>query len=99
MPKQAEWSPLGLPTPQRLAGLAKNTPVLLGLSGGADSRALLHILSLQAARDGFSVTLAHVNHGIRGEEALRDRAFCQALAEQYGFKLFILDADVPTFPG
>ena len=96
MPKQAEWSPLGLPTPQRLAGLTKNTPVLLGLSGGADSRALLHILSLQAARDGFSVTLAHVNHGIRGEEALRDRAFCQALAEQYGFKLFILDADVPT---
>ena len=49
MPKQAEWSPLGLPTPQALAGLAKNAPVLLGLSGGADSRALLHILSLQAA--------------------------------------------------
>ena len=96
MPKQAEWSPLGLPTPQALAGLAKDAPVLLGLSGGADSRALLHILSLQAARDGFSVTLAHVNHGIRGEEALRDRAFCQALAEQYGFEICILDADVPA---
>lgn len=96
MPKQAEWSPLGLPTPQALAGLAKDAPVLLGLSGGADSRALLHILSLQAARDGFSVTLAHVNHGIRGEEALRDRAFCRDLAKQYGFEICILDADVPA---
>ena len=96
MPKRAEWSPLGLPTPQQLSGLAKETPVLLGLSGGADSRALLHILSLQAARDGFSVTLAHVNHGIRGEEALRDREFCRSLAKEYGFEICILDADVKS---
>ena len=82
--------------PQALTGLDKTTPVLLAFSGGADSRALLHILAAQAKTDGFPLTLAHVNHGIRGEEALRDRRFCQAVAEEYGLELCVLDADVPA---
>lgn len=83
-------------TPQALTGLDKATPVLLAFSGGADSRALLHFLSARAKEDGFALTLAHVNHGIRGEEALRDRRFCQAVAEDCGLELCILDADVPA---
>lgn len=86
----------GAATPQALTGLDKTTPVLLAFSGGADSRALLHFLAARAKEDGFPLTLAHVNHGIRGEEALRDRRFCQAVAEEYGLELCILDADVPA---
>ena len=86
----------GAATPQALAGLDKTTPVLLAFSGGADSRALLHFLATRANEDGFPLTLAHVNHGIRGEEALRDRGFCQAVAETYGLELCILDADIPS---
>ena len=82
--------------PWRLAGLPPSTPVLLALSGGADSRALLHLLYTSAQADGFRLLLAHVNHGIRGEESLRDRAFCQSLAKQYGLELLLLDADVPA---
>ncbi|MBQ8310881.1 MAG: tRNA lysidine(34) synthetase TilS [Clostridia bacterium] len=86
-------------TPQSLAGMPADTPVLLAFSGGADSAALLHRLSEWAQIYGFSLTLAHVNHGIRGEEALRDRTFCEACAEQYGLEICVLDADVPRLAG
>lgn len=82
-------------SPWRLAGLPPRTPVLLALSGGADSRVLLHLLSACAERDGFSILLAHVHHGIRGAEADRDAAFCRSLAERYGWELEMLEADVP----
>ncbi|MBQ5661772.1 MAG: tRNA lysidine(34) synthetase TilS [Clostridia bacterium] len=81
--------------PQQLAGLPSDAPVLLALSGGADSRFLLDVLAEASRRQGFSLLLAHVDHGIRGEEAKRDSAFCRALAEQYGLELCLLEADVP----
>lgn len=82
--------------PWRLSGLPKETPVLLALSGGADSRALLHLLALQARQEGFPLTVAHVNHCIRGEEAERDAAFCRRLAASYELPFFELRADVPA---
>lgn len=84
-----------LSAPWRLAGVAKTTPVLLALSGGADSRVLLHLLSAMAKKDGFPLYAAHVNHGIRGSEADRDQAFCQKLAADYGVRLFVHCANVP----
>ncbi len=81
--------------PHRLAGAEPHSSVLLAFSGGADSRALLHLLAEDAKREGYPLLLAHVHHGIRGDEALRDRAFCQRMAKAYGLELYILDADVP----
>ena len=83
-------------SPRELAGMPPKTPVLLALSGGADSRFLLHVLANMATRDGFSLVLAHVDHGIRGAEAKRDRAFCEALAKSYGLEICVCEADVPT---
>ena len=86
----------GFELPYQLAGVSRGTPVLLAFSGGADSRALLHLLAEASKAEGFPLILAHVNHGIRGEEALRDRLFCQETAAQYGLELCLLDADVPA---
>lgn len=85
-----------LASPQRLAGLADDAPLLLGFSGGADSTALLHILLDLRRKHPFPLLLAHVNHGIRGEEALRDRDFCIATAKRQGLEICVLDADVPS---
>ena len=79
-----------------LTRMPADTPVLLAFSGGADSVALLHLLAQRSREDGFSLTLAHVNHGIRGEEAERDAAFCQREAERLGLEICVLNADVPS---
>jgi tRNA(Ile)-lysidine synthase len=50
-------------------------PVLAAVSGGVDSMCLLHLLHTWGAQHGFSVTVAHFNHGLRGETALRDQEF------------------------
>ena len=82
--------------PHLLTGRPPQTPILVAFSGGADSVALLAALREYAARYGTPLRLAHVNHGIRGDEAVRDRDFCIALAERYGLPISVLDADVPA---
>lgn len=76
--------------------LQKGDKVLVALSGGADSVALLHILN--SFKEEFNITLyaAHFNHGIRGEEADRDERFCKALCEKMGVSFFRFQADVPS---
>ena len=82
--------------PAHLAQLPLDTPILLALSGGADSTALLHLLAERRQQEGFLLVAAHVDHGIRGDEAKRDRDFCESLAKQYGIELCVLEADVPA---
>lgn len=82
--------------PHALCGLPQDTPVLLGFSGGADSSALLYILLSMRERYGFSLTLAHLDHGIRGEEAARDRTFCEQVAATLGLDIVCRRRDVPA---
>ena len=53
--------------------------VLLGLSGGADSVCLFHLLRELQEPLGFSLLAVHVNHNLRGAEAGRDAAFAENL--------------------
>ena len=85
-----------VPTPFSLCGEREDAGVLLAFSGGADSSALLHLLDRQAKKYGFPLTLIHVNHGIRGEEADRDEAFCKKTAQAYGYPILVVRADVPA---
>jgi len=55
--------------------------VLVALSGGADSVALVHILrELESAGDLTVAGLAHFNHQLRGAESDEDEAFCRDIA-------------------
>ena len=49
--------------------------LLCAVSGGADSMCLLHFLHSNAQSLGIEVSAAHFEHGIRGEESLRDCCF------------------------
>lgn len=82
--------------PHTLSKLPPTTPLLLGISGGADSCALFHMLLDYCKAHGTPLTLAHVDHGIRGEEAKRDAEFCRALANRHKLPFFLLNADVPA---
>lgn len=56
--------------------------VLVGISGGADSVCLLHILSTLYEDTDVEFFAVHVHHGIRDEEADRDEAFVKALCQE-----------------
>ncbi|MBE6724617.1 MAG: tRNA lysidine(34) synthetase TilS [Ruminococcaceae bacterium] len=70
--------------------------ILAAYSGGADSSCLLRLLRDWCAENGVALSAAHVNHGIRGEEADRDEAFCRRTCEELGVPLSVLRADVPA---
>ncbi|MBR5441803.1 MAG: tRNA lysidine(34) synthetase TilS [Clostridia bacterium] len=67
--------------------------VVIGLSGGADSLCLLHLLDSIKGELGFTLSAAHVNHGIRGDEAIRDADFCRSACEELGVQFNLLEAD------
>lgn len=69
--------------------------LLVGLSGGADSVALVHLL-LDA---GCDVAAVHVNHGLRGDAADGDEAFVRILCEALNVPLMTFRADPPENPG
>ena len=68
----------------------------VGLSGGADSVCLAHILFKNKERLGIeNLKAIHIHHGIRGIEADRDLTFCQSFCEKYGIDFVSYKADVP----
>ncbi len=74
--------------------VSPHTPVTVGLSGGADSVALLHVLLQLQAELEISVSAVHINHGLRGEEALRDEAFVKALCAEWNVPLTVCSHNV-----
>lgn len=66
-----------------------------GVSGGADSVCLLFLLMEYQKRVPFSLRAVHVNHHVRGEEAVRDQEFTRRLCESLGVPLDLYDYDVP----
>lgn len=70
--------------------------VLLAVSGGADSLALLCIMLLLRPVLGHSVVVAHVDHGLRPESAAEAR-HVEALAAAWELPFHSFCADVRTF--
>lgn len=69
--------------------LSNGDSVVVGLSGGADSCALLHFLCALRDEIGLEVYACHVNHMIRGDEADRDENFVRELCGKLSVSLFV----------
>ena len=55
--------------------IKENDTIVVGVSGGADSMALLHFLLNESDNLKIKVIVAHINHCLRGEESDRDEKF------------------------
>ncbi|MBO8159757.1 tRNA lysidine(34) synthetase TilS [Thermosyntropha sp.] len=67
--------------------------VVLGLSGGPDSMALLHVLKGLEERLNFSLFAAHLNHGIR-KEADDEARFVEDYCREMGVPVYIRRVDI-----
>ena len=73
--------------------LEPHASVLVALSGGADSVALLLALQLSDYRP----IAIHCNFHLRGEESLRDEHFCRNLTDQLGIELEVHHFDTRAY--
>lgn len=63
-------------------------PVLIGLSGGPDSLALLYLCLQYKAQHPLQLGLAHVDHGWR-EESAQEAVYLEKLAKQLGLPFYL----------
>lgn len=68
--------------------------VLVALSGGPDSVCLLHILYELKESLNIEIGAAHVNHMLRGEEALRDEEYSRSLCNKLNIKFYSRSIDI-----
>ncbi len=74
--------------------LSYGDSVVIGVSGGADSVCLTDVLNSLKEEYNLDITLVHINHNIRGEEAQRDEDFVICLGERYGNKVRVFSYQV-----
>ena len=78
-------------------GMLQNcAEIILGVSGGPDSMAMLHILNRLGDEMGYRLRVVHVNHGIRGEEALRDQQMVEEICREWQIPCAVYNYNVPT---
>jgi tRNA(Ile)-lysidine synthase len=80
---------------QKFRLLANGDRILIAVSGGPDSVALLHILCDLRDELGLHLEVAHLQHGIRGAEAAADARFVAELAEKLQLPFHLKEVDLP----
>jgi tRNA(Ile)-lysidine synthase len=84
-------------TIQKHAMLQPKDRVIVGVSGGPDSVALLYVLYQLRRSYDMKLQVAHLNHGLRGKEASRDVRFVENLANELGLPCVVEACDVPSY--
>ncbi len=90
--KIADWA-------DRKQVLLPGTAVVAGISGGADSVCLLHVLLGLSRLRSFSIFAVHINHMLRGCESDGDESFVRSLCTQWQVPLQVFREDVRAFAG
>jgi len=76
---------------QKKCALINRTPIIIGVSGGADSLVLLDLLSKD-----YQVVVAHFNHCLRPESS-RDAQIIEKIAQHYSLPFILGEGDVENF--
>ncbi|MCJ7669177.1 MAG: tRNA lysidine(34) synthetase TilS [Dehalococcoidia bacterium] len=82
---------------QRYSLISRKEPVVVGVSGGADSVCLLHVLAKWQKGLGIKLHVAHLNHQLRGVESETDAEYVSELAGSLGIPITIDRQDVAAY--
>ena len=76
--------------------IERSDRIVLGVSGGADSVCLLHVLNELKEKMQLILYVVHVNHGIRGKEADGDEEFVKQMCEKMNVDYKGVHFDIPA---
>jgi len=71
--------------------------VLVAVSGGPDSIALLHILIALAPKFSCKLGVAHLNHCLRGQDSFNDEKFVSLVAKKFNLPYYTKQIDVNKY--
>ena len=74
--------------------LSEGDSVLIGLSGGPDSVALLRLLVALRRKMKLSLAAVYINHQLRPRAATKEERFCQELCHQFAVDLTLVSEDI-----
>lgn len=85
-----------LKTVKKYNMLSKGDRVLIGVSGGADSIALLEFFVSVKKKYDLDICVAHIEHGIRGEDSVNDAEFVKNYCKKLGVNFYLKTIDAPN---
>lgn len=85
-----------LKTVKKYNMLSKGDRVLIGVSGGADSIALLEFFVSVKEKYDLDICVAHIEHGIRGEDSVNDAEFVKNYCKKLGVSFYLKTIDAPN---
>ena len=68
--------------------------IVIGVSGGPDSMALLYVLLDLKEEIDFNIHIAHINHGVRGVDAKEDQVFVEMVAKKLNLPYYTKDVNM-----
>ncbi|SMB86222.1 tRNA(Ile)-lysidine synthase [Desulfonispora thiosulfatigenes DSM 11270] len=87
--KKVEW------TIKKHTMIQAKDKILVGVSGGADSLALLYVLKELKQKHDFELGVVCVDHMFRGEESKKEALYVQELATKWGINSYVYEKNVP----
>lgn len=78
--------------------IPEHSRIIVGVSGGPDSMALLAVLQRWQAGRSFALRAAHLNHGLRPAAAAADEDLVAAFCRQYQIPFFSRTVDIAGLP-
>lgn len=77
--------------------IKKNDNIVIGVSGGPDSMALLYVLLEIKKELEFNIHIVHINHGVRGVDAKSDQLFVEGKARELGLPYYTKNVNMVEY--
>src|SRR5699024_280578 len=77
--------------------LQNNSTVLVGVSGGPDSMALLHFLSSLRSHWNLTIIAVTIDHQLRGKQSIDDVNYVRKMCHQWQIKCIDASLNVPAY--
>lgn len=78
---------------KQVAANCDTTKVMVALSGGPDSTALVYALKQIQEKMQLQLSICHVNHHLRGDESDADQKYCESLSQHFSLPIQIQNAE------